>query len=128
MAVSVRAVPIIWALVLTGCANHQGPGEVEALQTLPEPLVSIDNPNKTVADYLACLREQNVMIVSAHRGGPQPGFAENGLTTFANSLSTAPFFIETDVRMTSDGIFVLVHDDELDRTTTGTRVHSGNLI
>ncbi|MEM0964335.1 MAG: glycerophosphodiester phosphodiesterase family protein, partial [Bacteroidota bacterium] len=59
-------------------------------------------------------------LVSAHRGGPVPGLPENALETFDYSLNHAPALIETDVRVTADGQLVLLHDETLDRTTTGT--------
>jgi len=48
-----------------------------------------------------------------------PGFPENALVTFENSLTYAPCLIECDVRSTNDGVLVLMHDRELDRTTSG---------
>jgi len=59
-------------------------------------------------------------IVSAHRGGPMPGYPENAIETFENALTYAPCIIELDVNKTSDGKLILMHDDTLDRTTTGT--------
>src|SRR5690606_20086128 len=47
------------------------------------------------------------------------GFPENAIETFENSYRYQPLFIECDVRMTSDSVLVLLHDDTLDRTTTG---------
>lgn len=61
-----------------------------------------------------------IPMVSAHRGGPYPGFPENSIETFANVLKSTPSIIELDVAMTKDSVLVLMHDDELDRTTTGT--------
>jgi len=61
-----------------------------------------------------------IPMVSAHRGGPYPGFPENAIETFANVIKYTPTIIELDVAMTKDGVLVLMHDDELDRTTTGT--------
>ena len=58
-------------------------------------------------------------LVSAHRGGPTPGFPENAVETFENALNFAPALIELDVRQTADGRLVLMHDATLDRTTTG---------
>lgn len=58
--------------------------------------------------------------ISAHRGGPVPGLPENAIEAFEYVLNHAPALIETDVRMTSDGALVLLHDETLDRTTTGT--------
>ena len=60
-----------------------------------------------------------IPMVSAHRGGPYPGFPENAIETFANVLKYTPTIIELDVAMTKDGVLVLMHDDKLDRTTTG---------
>ncbi|MCP5055004.1 MAG: glycerophosphodiester phosphodiesterase family protein [bacterium] len=60
-----------------------------------------------------------VPLISAHRGGPMGRFPENALETFENSLRFAPCLIECDVRLTRDGHLVLLHDDSLDRTTTG---------
>lgn len=58
-------------------------------------------------------------LVSAHRGGPVPAYPENALATFEHSLRHGPVLIECDVRMTRDSVLVLLHDDDLDRTTTG---------
>lgn len=58
-------------------------------------------------------------LVSAHRGGPVPGYPENALATFDLMLRYAPVLIETDVRLSSDSVLVILHDDTLDRTTTG---------
>lgn len=61
-----------------------------------------------------------IPMVSAHRGGPYPGFPENAIETFENVLKYTPAIIELDVAMTRDSVLVLMHDDELDRTTNGT--------
>src|SRR5690606_5778549 len=60
-----------------------------------------------------------IPLVSAHRGGPYPGFPENSIEAFSNVVKYTPTIIELDVAMTKDGILVLMHDDKLDRTTTG---------
>ncbi|MCI5043661.1 MAG: glycerophosphodiester phosphodiesterase family protein [Aquisalinus sp.] len=86
---------------------------------LEEASSSFQNPHATVADYLACLRTEDIMLISAHRGGPVPGYPENAIETFENTLTHGPMLIETDVRMTADGVFVLLHDEDLERTTTG---------
>lgn len=58
-------------------------------------------------------------LVSAHRGGPPPGLPENSLAAFESSLNFAPALVEVDVRHTADGRLVLLHDETLERTTTG---------
>lgn len=69
--------------------------------------------------FFDCLRERGQTVVAAHRGGPEPGFAENAIPTFENTLRQAPALLEVDVRETRDGVLVLMHDEELNRTTTG---------
>ena len=59
-------------------------------------------------------------LVSAHRGAPVEGLPENAVPTFEHALNYAPALIELDVRRTADGVLVLMHDETLDRTTTGT--------
>ncbi|WP_306250936.1 glycerophosphodiester phosphodiesterase family protein [Parvularcula sp. IMCC14364] len=79
-----------------------------------------ENPYTSVAEYLTCLRDKDVMLISAHRGGPVRGFPENAIETFENTLDHGPMLIETDVRTTADGVFILLHDEDLERTTNGT--------
>jgi glycerophosphoryl diester phosphodiesterase len=70
--------------------------------------------------FFDCLRDRGFTAVSAHRGGPAPGFAENAIPTFENTLRLAPgTFLEVDIAQTADGVLVLMHDDRADRTTTG---------
>ncbi|MBK5911693.1 hypothetical protein CCR85_09360 [Rhodothalassium salexigens] len=69
--------------------------------------------------YLRCLDAADVALVSAHRGGPAPGYPENALETFAHAASLGPVALEVDVRRSADGVLLLMHDDTLDRTTTG---------
>lgn len=63
--------------------------------------------------------ENRYPLVSAHRGGPATGFPENAIETFENSHRYQPLIIECDVRMTNDSVLVLMHDETLDRTATG---------
>jgi glycerophosphoryl diester phosphodiesterase len=58
-------------------------------------------------------------LISAHRGGPEAGFPENAIETFENVLRYGPCLIECDVRISKDGHLVMMHDETLDRTTTG---------
>lgn len=69
--------------------------------------------------FFDCLRENGQAIVSAHRGGPAPGYAENALGTMERTLLAGPAFLEIDIARTRDGELVLMHDDEVDRTTNG---------
>lgn len=82
-------------------------------------------PIKTVQDLHAFFKwtDKKTPIISGHRGGMVPGFPENSLATFENTLKHTPAFFEIDPRLTKDSVIVLMHDATLDRTTTGT----GNL-
>jgi glycerophosphoryl diester phosphodiesterase len=61
-----------------------------------------------------------IPLVSAHRGGPVKGFPENCTATFNNSIEYNPTIIETDIALSKDSVLVMMHDNTLDRTTTGT--------
>lgn len=51
----------------------------------------------------------------AHRGGAHE-FEENTLAAFAACYEQGIRGFETDIRMTRDGVLVILHDDSLDRT------------
>jgi glycerophosphoryl diester phosphodiesterase len=68
---------------------------------------------------LDCLRERHLGVVAAHRGQPDPSAAENAMSSFTASFASGVPFLEIDVATTRDGVMVLMHDDTLDRTTTG---------
>jgi len=57
-------------------------------------------------------------LVIAHRGasGTCP---ENTLAAFRHAVALGATMIELDVQLTRDGVVVVLHDDTLDRTTTG---------
>lgn len=63
-------------------------------------------------------------LVSAHRGGPTTYFPENCIATFENTIRKVPAIIETDIALTKDSVLVMMHDNTLDRTTTGSGVLS----
>lgn len=57
--------------------------------------------------------------VIAHRGGIVPGYPENTLKAFQRCIDLEVDYIELDLRVTSDGKLVIIHDETLDRTTNG---------
>lgn len=65
-------------------------------------------------------RDENPPLVSAHRGGRfYKGYPENSIQAFAFTSYHLPAIIECDVRMSRDSVLLLMHDDDLDRTSTG---------
>jgi glycerophosphoryl diester phosphodiesterase len=96
-----RLAATLLVLVLGGCALHT--------PRTPD-----------LGTRLDCLRERNLAVVAAHRGQPDASAAENAMSSFRASLAAGVPFLEIDVATTRDGVLVLMHDDTLDRTTTGT--------
>jgi glycerophosphoryl diester phosphodiesterase len=76
-------------------------------------------PETSLSAMLDCLEAQGRTLVSAHRGGPSPGLPENAIPTMDAVLAAIPAVMEVDVAASSDGVLFLLHDDRLDRTTTG---------
>jgi len=93
----------------------------------PEPNLPLDtlHPNAyRIADgelpSLMDGRSRLFPMVSAHRGGRNiEGYPENSLEVFDYVLDRTPAMMEMDVNITSDGVLILMHDNSLDRTTTG---------
>ena len=108
-----RALVLIAALALASCELQPS-----SSATAPNAVMQALTPANLPA-FFDCLREQGHTILAAHRGGPEPGFAENAIPTFENTLRHAPALLEIDIAQTSDGVLVLMHDDTVDRTTTG---------
>jgi glycerophosphoryl diester phosphodiesterase len=63
------------------------------------------------------------IVVISHRG-EHLHHPENTLAAFQAAIDAGADYFELDVRTTSDGKFVIMHDDTLDRMTNGTgKVH-----
>lgn len=56
--------------------------------------------------------------VIAHRGAGG-AFPENTLLAFAEGLAAGADALELDVRLSADGVPMVLHDEDLDRTTNG---------
>lgn len=75
--------------------------------------------------FFECLEESGAALVSAHRGGPAPGFPENAIETMSAVLADTPAIMEIDVATSADGVLYLMHDDTLERTTAGAGAANG---
>jgi glycerophosphoryl diester phosphodiesterase len=68
------------------------------------------------ADLLAQRTSTTLPLTSAHRGASRSA-PENTKAAFVKAIEAGANFIEIDVRTTSDGVQVIVHDKSLRRTT-----------
>jgi len=113
MSKFIRMLPVLPALLLAACAQ-----ETETAAS-PEAAGWRIAPEGDLNAFFDCLDEEGASLVAAHRGGPAKGYPENALETFKHTLFEAPALMEIDVATSSDGVLYLMHDDMLDRTTTG---------
>ncbi|MBD3768988.1 MAG: glycerophosphodiester phosphodiesterase family protein [Rhodobacterales bacterium] len=85
----------------------------------PADAASITPSVLPLPEYFDCLRENKGMAIAAHRGGPDTGFPENAIETFQHGFDRGIRVFEIDIAETKDGVLTLMHDDRLNRTTTG---------
>lgn len=76
-------------------------------------------PNQGLVKFLKYSPNFKPMI-SAHRGGGDiQGYPENCIESFAYLAGKIPAIIECDIEITKDSVLIMMHDNTLDRTTTG---------
>jgi glycerophosphoryl diester phosphodiesterase len=101
------SIALIAAFLLHGCVA--GPGE-----GLPHDA----NP---VAGIMAQIRNERsaLVMVAAHRGAHKNA-PENSLASIEEAIRLGVDIVELDIRVTRDGVPVLMHDATVDATTDGT--------
>ncbi|MFZ5618608.1 MAG: glycerophosphodiester phosphodiesterase family protein [Pseudomonadota bacterium] len=102
-------------LLLTGCAAQTGNAPAGPARQGGWSIT----PDGGLNAFFDCLEDREIALVAAHRGGPAPGYPENAIETFDKTLRDLPALLEVDVATSADGVLYLMHDDALDRTTTG---------
>src|SRR5262249_37442504 len=60
------------------------------------------------------------VLLIGHRGGPTRDYPENAIETLERTFKAGTHAAEIDIAQTKDGKLILMHDEELDRGTTGT--------
>ena len=106
---------LAFSLFITCRTNEVKKVEKEIAQSQ----INSTNKNIELVTSFKEWKKNPVPLISAHRGGPYPGFPENSIETFANIVHHTSTVIECDVAMSKDSVLVLMHDRNLDRTTTG---------
>nr|WP_086489893.1 glycerophosphodiester phosphodiesterase family protein [Novosphingobium panipatense] len=86
--------------------------------------LAASRPDETIAEIR---KPRGRLIVVAHRGcheaAPRhglPAAAENSVQALEHCVTMGADMMETDVRLSKDGYLVIMHDESVDRTTTGT--------
>ena len=64
-------------------------------------------------------RNKKEILITGHRGNAKFS-PENTLTSYRKAIELGADIIETDVRLTKDGVPVFCHDGNIDRTSNGT--------
>lgn len=114
------------ALALAACGPSSDPTATasteapEAPISGPAEVVTQSAAAKPLPARLDCLRETGGLLLIGHRGGPRGAFPENAIETLDRTFKAGARAMEIDIAETKDGKLVLMHDDDLDRTTTGT--------
>ncbi len=109
-------------LALAACDGETDPTATASTETLEA--AGAANPDEMVVemmlpDRLDCLRSSGGVLIVGHRGGPTRDYPENAIETFQRTFDAGTRAMEIDVRVTKDGVLVLMHDEDLERTTTG---------
>lgn len=103
--------------VLEGRDSDYRLAQICAMKAIDSPF-SFDHI--TVAEIFPNIFRPSLFILEAHRGLSHE-YPENTILAFEKAGQTDAYVgIETDVRQTSDGVLVCMHDATIDRTTNGT--------
>lgn len=85
----------------------------------PAPAESASTSLASLPEIFDCLRANKGIAIAAHRGGPYPGYPENGIETLQHGYDNGVRVFEIDIAESSDGVLFLMHDRTLTRTTSG---------
>ena len=86
--------------LMASCTSQPTPTRAEKIRT----------------QLLTC--DESSVIVVAHRADWR-NYPENSLEAIQSSIEMGVDMLELDVQRTKDGVLILMHDQKLDRTTTG---------
>lgn len=85
---------------------------------IPFSALSKGNRVDTLLQYMHDGGKSKHVMIFAHRGNWRNS-AENSIQAFQDCINGGLDGIEVDLQMTKDSVLVIMHDETLDRTTTG---------
>ncbi len=112
-------------IVLSACGEPADPtatastDAVAASTPVAEPKTRPSFSTMKLAERLDCLRDSGGILLIGHRGGPTRDYPENAVETLQRTFDAGTRAMEVDIAETKDGHLILMHDDDLERTTTG---------
>ena len=115
------------AFILAACGQPTAPKagaspDATAVDSASAPREAAIAPATATAplhERLDCLRTSGGLLLIGHRGGPTRDYPENAIETLERTLKAGTRAMEIDIAKTKDGKLVLMHDDDLERTSTG---------
>jgi glycerophosphoryl diester phosphodiesterase len=107
--------PFAVAVLLAGCASTDDAGSVSSTTTATTTTVAPAPEATTVEEVLTIDRP----VVLAHAGG-ENAHPHSTPYAYAESVAAGVDVLDVDVRLTGDGVLVVHHDEDVDRTTDGT--------
>ena len=106
-----QLVLLVAFIFLIGCCNKQEPAVIK--NENPAKSISLDSIVKLYNNP----SDKYVMVI-AHRAAWRT-FPENSIEAIRSAIKIGVDMVEVDIAKTKDGILILMHDDTVDRTTTG---------
>lgn len=79
------------------------------------PVYDIEGNEIVIGEIPSVIANVDTIKTVNHRGWKEGGAVENTMNAFNASLSQGYTFVETDIRFTSDGVCVLLHDESINR-------------
>ncbi len=64
-------------------------------------------------------KAKNKILITGHRGNPSV-FPENTAASFQSAVACGVDMVKTDIHLTKDNVLIIMHDDDVSRTTDGT--------
>ena len=105
----------VGALILSACGDTV-PGNRGGEPPVANPVAAAPGKSvRDIADVFDCVRENDAVLIAAHRGGPQPGYPEHALETLKKTFAEDTPVLEVDVSVSRDGVLFLFHDRTLGR-------------